>query len=235
MLARATGIVFGVAAIAVVAGANGCLRNTQFECQSDDQCGTGGRCETVGFCSFLDATCPGTMQRFGESAGPFAGSCVGDGVGPDGPPPPDDGEPPDDGDPPGNCPDDYAPLAGQPTNHVYKLITTTQNFNNAHNDCASRGGYTAIPDDANELLAYEALSTAKIWIGISDTFLGSPDDEMYVNTKNMPAAFLAFDTANGEPNDGGGANNQDCVASDNQLMSTERCQDAREYICECEE
>jgi hypothetical protein len=233
---RAWGAVIGLAAIAAVTSANNaCLRGTQFQCTTNEQCGAGGRCELVGFCSFLDASCPGTMQRFGESAGDLANTCVqGDGgidaANPEGPPPIDAIDAPDAG-----CPNDYAPLGGQPPNHVYKLFTApTQNFNAAHNDCVSRNGYLAIPDDATELLAYEGLTTAKTWIGISDTFNGSPDDETYINTKNVPATFLAFDTANGEPNDGGGANDQDCVASDNQLMSTEKCTTKFIYICECE-
>jgi hypothetical protein len=51
----------------------GCVRPGAFPCTDDTQCGPGGVCEPVGFCSFADATCG---RRFGEASGSFSNQCV---------------------------------------------------------------------------------------------------------------------------------------------------------------
>jgi hypothetical protein len=62
----------------VVILAAACGSSAVFECQTSNQCGAGGVCEAVGYCSFLDATCAQTGRRFGEFAAPdLAGQCVG--------------------------------------------------------------------------------------------------------------------------------------------------------------
>lgn len=70
----------------IVAGLAGCLRAGAFPCSTDDQCGPGGICEPIGFCSFADAECG---RRFGSAAGELSNQCVA----PDAPPP--DGPSPD--------------------------------------------------------------------------------------------------------------------------------------------
>jgi hypothetical protein len=59
----------------------GCIRPGAFPCTDDTQCGAGGVCEPVGFCSFADATCG---RRFGAASGTFSNQCV---------TPPDAGDP----------------------------------------------------------------------------------------------------------------------------------------------
>jgi len=54
-----------------------CLRTTSFHCTKDSQCGDSGRCESVGYCSFIDTSCT-SGRRFGELGDIYANSCVGD-------------------------------------------------------------------------------------------------------------------------------------------------------------
>src|SRR5687768_6719195 len=51
---------------------------SQFQCDSNEDCqgALDGRCESTGFCSFLDDACP-DGRRYGDLSGPFAGQCVG--------------------------------------------------------------------------------------------------------------------------------------------------------------
>jgi hypothetical protein len=71
-----------VRAIVVVVGLAGCFKPAAFPCDVDADCGPGGTCEPVGFCSFVDATCS-SGRRFGEASGSFSNQCVGAGVPPD--------------------------------------------------------------------------------------------------------------------------------------------------------
>jgi hypothetical protein len=66
-----------VGLVAVLAFA-GCIRDGAFACTSNAQCtgGTGGTCETAGFCSFADPSCP-DGRRFGAQAGSLSSQCVG--------------------------------------------------------------------------------------------------------------------------------------------------------------
>ena len=59
--------------------AAGCLPSFEtFHCETDRQCGAGGRCESSsgGLCSFPDFQCP-SGYRFGSLAGPQSNKCVG--------------------------------------------------------------------------------------------------------------------------------------------------------------
>ncbi|HEX3473859.1 MAG TPA: hypothetical protein VHT91_02395, partial [Kofleriaceae bacterium] len=77
-----------LATLAAVMVAGCSPRQESFTCTGNASCGGGGTCETNGFCSFQDSTCP-SGRRFGDLGG--AGQCV------DGLPPPDAGPdaPPD--------------------------------------------------------------------------------------------------------------------------------------------
>ena len=56
--------------------ASGCYGPDIFACTDDAQCGQNGRCESAGYCSFPDSTCP-SGRRFDQLASPaFASTCV---------------------------------------------------------------------------------------------------------------------------------------------------------------
>lgn len=67
---RAIGHLAAVSATLALACGDGA-----FGCQESTQCGDGGVCEAVGYCSFPDDDCA-SGRRFGELAGDFAGMCV---------------------------------------------------------------------------------------------------------------------------------------------------------------
>jgi hypothetical protein len=212
----------------------GCLRSTQFQCESNEQCGgNGARCEPgVGFCSFPDPGCSSGF-KFGEASGSLSNTCVGGDVPGDGGV--DDGAPDIDA-PPAGCPADYITLPNTLADHRYKLVTTERNWNAAKADCeasAPGSAYLAIPDELSELQSMNTQGAAlRYWVGITD----AATEGTFLNVKGMPQAFLPFDTANGEPDDGNGGNTQDCVSriESTDLIATDKCNLAFAYICECE-
>jgi len=211
--------------ISVVLVASGCLRVTQFRCEQDSDCGPGGVCQPVQYCSLPDPQCGG--QRFVPSAGPYANQCVGaTGDGGIADAPAGDGSTID----APKC-DGYAALGGAP-GHVYKLVSTGDTWSNQASACtASSPGsaYLAIPDDANELDALDTLagSAADYWVGISD--LATPGT--WQNTKNATQTFLPW--TNGTPSPGAG---KDCVEAitDSAEIDNTHCTTALPAICECE-
>lgn len=64
-----------ISAVVLAVASGGCLRQTAFRCDTDADCGN-GTCEAVGYCSFVDDSCP-DGRRYGSLSGPHAGSCVG--------------------------------------------------------------------------------------------------------------------------------------------------------------
>jgi hypothetical protein len=76
--------VAGSLALALASGGAGCLSTSAFECGSADDCrdaGVDGRCESTGFCSFPDDSCP-SDHRYGDHAGDgLGGMCVPEGDG----------------------------------------------------------------------------------------------------------------------------------------------------------
>ncbi len=204
-----------------------CLRQTEFRCASDNQCNPGGMCQMdVGYCSFSDSACS-SGQRFGESAGPYSSQCVGGQTGGD------DGGidgPPIDGLPAG-CPGNYGALTGGNPGHVYRKVPgANQDWVTQDNFCraSSARAYLAVPDDAAELTALHTEAGGLFWVGINDRVM----EGMFVKSTGGPAVFLPW--ATGEPDDGGGANTQDCVAGIAATISSEKCGDAHPAVCECE-
>lgn len=220
-------------AAVLVASLGGCLRTTEFQCIDSTQC-AGGVCQPVGYCSFSDSGCP-SGQRFGNSAGSYAGKCAGEG-GPD-----DAGV-----DAPGDdaaidapidmatsaCPASYAAVAGAPVNRVYRSITTSASWDTQRTACAADGAnaYLAIPDDAAELMAINTLAAANsdYWIGVTD----AATEGTYLNVKGAAQTFLPWD--NGQPNN---INNSDCVEVHqiNRTWNDTLCATTMSAaLCECE-
>src|SRR5688572_27531921 len=72
----------------LLGSAAACVKPRAFSCTDSAECGAGGQCEPVGFCSFADTACAGG-RRYGDLAGGgLGGVCVGEepdaGVLPDG-------------------------------------------------------------------------------------------------------------------------------------------------------
>jgi hypothetical protein len=208
--------------IVLAASSTACLRQTEFRCTTNAQCGAGGVCEAVNYCSFPDPTCG---QRFGDSAGPYANKCVGDvtidgGV---------DGPRSDATDaPPLGCPSGYNPLGTLP--HRYKMIMATDMWAIQRTACAvtSSSAYLAVPDDLAELQQLDTLAGAgTYWIGIDDM----TTENAYVTSKGATATFLPW--ATGEPDN---AMNSDCVAaiSGSAQFEDDKCNTRFAAICECE-
>lgn len=219
--------------IAVLLG--GCLRKTEFKCQTNDQCSTGGACEmTTGYCSFADMDCP-DGRRYGDLSGDLSGQCVGGGgsgvvdAGADGPGIVDA--------PPSGCPaTGYAVITGAGAHH-YRVIAGTANWTTQKGLCSADGpgAYLAVPNDQAELTAIlAAAGGAHSWVGIDDQMT----EGTYVTTHG--GTFAANDPLwdTGEPDNtpfnGGG--DSDCVAgvkSSNQLADT-KCSESYAAICECD-
>lgn len=212
-----------------------CLRTTEFRCATSGECGAGGTCESVGFCSFPDGACA-SGERFSESAGSYANQCVGgEQTGDAGP---SDGPLPGDAmiDAPiaTGCPGGYNAIAGGQGTHLYRLAGVpaggTANWPTQRDFCASTStsAYLAVPDDATELAALATLAASStFWIGLTD----SATEDTWLTVKGAPAPFLNF--ANGQPDDSNPG--EDCLAADATEMQDERCSNTQlRAVCECE-
>lgn len=209
--------------MAAAAMAAGCLRTTAFKCLQDADCGAGGTCEPIGFCSVANARCPGTGRSFSDSAGQgLASSCV-----PSGGVDPDAGvDAPIDGMKPIGCPPGYAAVAG--SSHFYRALANVA-WNEARLACENTGlvTYLADPADAAELANLAAVASPPFWIGLDDQAI----ENTFVNHNNVPAMFTPWEA--GEPDDGPPA--EDCVeAVSATQIATDRCGNRHAAVCECE-
>lgn len=214
---RAAAVCLAVAAAATA----GCLRATEFRCTHDSDCGAGGVCEPIGFCSVPNTDCPGTGRSYGDSAGQgLSSTCVP--VGEPGP-----------GSDAGvdaplsvGCPSGYASVAGSP--HRYKRLSNVT-WDEAKFQCAltSSSAYLAVPDDAGELANLAMVASPLFWIGLDD----KATEGTFVTSKAVPASFAPW--ASGEPDNG--PPDEDCVeAVSTTQIATERCGNRRAAVCECE-
>ena len=206
---------FAVLAIAL-AGA-GCLRSTTFHCSSNADCNA-GTCEANDYCSFMDSTCT-SGRRFGDLAGNFSNTCVGD-------LPFGDGGVDGTTDAPSGCPGTYVVVSGAP-GHRYRLLPQTGNWQTQRDRCATDGTYMVVPDDAGELAAMVTIAGTKFWVGVTDTAVeGTFKTVLGVNATFLPWAPTQPD--NKSPG-------EDCVAaSTTNLYSDERCSLSMRTICECQ-
>lgn len=226
-----------IALVAALAGA-GCLRQTLYKCETNDQCSGGGVCEANGYCSFNDSECT-AGRRYGDLSGTFSGKCVGEvGPGEDGgidTPAPDDSMDPDT---PisGNCPATYMAIGG--STKRYRVITAGANWANQTSACDGDGAntYLAVPDDQAELTAILGAAGEDIWIGASD----SATEGTFVTANGGTLASNSPLWAGGEPDNdpesGGGNNIGDCVfaADSNDRLLDDRCDNTKAAVCECD-
>lgn len=207
--------------------ASGCIKAAAFECTSDLQCiraGAQGTCESVGFCSFPDATCA-NGRRFGEVSGKYTQQCVGD-VGEGADASIDSGIVIPDG---LGCPVGYATLAGVP-NRAYRRLGTLSSWQDQVTACQADGAnvYLAVPDDATELQAILTLASTDVWVGIDDV----ATENSFVTVRGGAATFLPWAAA--QPDDSGGGS--DCVLalSASATYDDKRCITGEVAVCECE-
>jgi hypothetical protein len=214
-------------AVLLVLALGGCLRQTQFQCETDTACGTGGVCESSGFCSFVDKNCD-SGRRYTESAGPNAGQCTGGGGGSGGV---------DSGvvdarpiDAPPGCPATFTTVAGAGA-HVYKVIANTDSWTKQQTACRAftLNAYLMVPDDAAELAAVDAVAgAAQYWVGINDI----ANEGVFINVLDMmPQTFLPWQPP-APDNAGPGEDCVEAISASNKL-NDDRCNSARAAVCEC--
>jgi len=215
----------------------GCLRSTQFQCEPDSSCGAGGKCEANKFCSLADPGCA-SGRVYSDSAGPNAGKCTDENMqmidgGIDSPL--IDARPDSAGG--SNCPQDFMalPAAGS---HVYKVITTTDEWGNQQAACraiSNNQAYLTVPDNQAELTATDGLTGAGpgYWVGINDIAVDGTYRSAFDNSI-IAVNAAPWDTQNNQPDSGQGGS-QDCADSDTSThkLSDDRCTDLHKAVCEC--
>lgn len=215
----------------------GCLRSTQFQCETDSSCGAGGRCEANNYCSFVDPGCA-SGRKYSDSAGPNAGKCTDDNMVQadagidssimiDAP----------NGDVGSNCPNDFMALPAAGTGHVYKVLTAPDTWSKQQMACrmaSNNQGYLTVPDALAELTATDGLTGVgpNYWVGINDI----QTEGTYINVfNNQTQSFLPWDIGNGQPDNQGGQGGQDCADSlaASHLLYDDKCSDQLPAVCEC--
>jgi len=191
----------------------GCLRQTEFHCSNDTECGTQGQCESNGFCSVPDINCI-TGRHYTSFSGDLTNRCV---LGPDAPGP-------------SKCAPAFGPLPGVP-DHVYFLFTTDADYDSQKGACSVQGpgSYLAIPDDVIELAALTTLaSQPSMWVGVDDELV----EGNYVTSRGQPAPFLPWGA--GQPDDQ--PPGEDCVAAiaSGNTYDDQPCSNSLRAVCECE-
>jgi hypothetical protein len=208
----------------ILALTTGCLRQTEFRCDTNAQCGTGGTCETVGYCSFSDPDCG---RRFGPQAGTLANTCVGGadaGV---------DSARVDamiDGSS-NHCSAGYNPITNGTPGHRYKLIPNADHWQQQVDLCAGAFTYLAIPDDPTELGALDTLAGAisEYWVGIDDM----ATEGTFVTIKGPVATYLPWQP----PAPDNQAPGENCVEvlTAAAMFNDDRCTPtSHAAICECD-
>jgi hypothetical protein len=212
----------------------GCLRKTEFQCSDDNACGATGRCETTGYCSFIDNDCS-SGRRYDNSAGTYAGQCtgggtIGDGGTVDSPPNATDGGTTDTPSTAG-CPAGYAALTGAQAGHLYKLLVIAENWATQEAACqaTSASSHLAVPDDLAELTALDALAASNYWLGITDAAV----EGTWRNVLGATQTFLPWQPP--APDNAGGGQGEDCVEGlpTTHTINDRRCQDKLPTVCEC--
>jgi hypothetical protein len=218
--------------LCVIASA-GCLRQTEYRCSDDTSCGTGGQCETNGYCSVGDPECS-SGRRYHVTAGALGGSCVEGSVMVDAAPTIDTNMVTADASfdaAPGTCPAGYAPLTGGQAGHMYKVVNANAGWMAQHNGCklTTASAYLAIPDDANELQAMDALigGSAVYWVGISDLDM----DTVWKTVLGDTQTFLPWDPPAPDNQNPG----EYCVTAlaASHEFNDDRCNSNKPAICEC--
>jgi len=210
----------------------GCLKSTNFQCDTSAQCGAGGQCEGDGFCSFPSSSCA-SGRAYGDNSGPNSGECVG-GTGGDGGTEPVPGDMGGSEPLPSNCPAtgyDVLPNSG-PRGRKYKLLDTPATWPTHRDFCAATDGtFMAFPDGTNlanaqlELAALRVLAGDGAWVGVNDlTTEGSYRTSL---NQAVSASTAGLITTMGNPNA------TDCLVINTTTLDDADCTTARKAVCEC--
>jgi len=203
--------------VALLSVAAGCLRDTQFKCDTNADCTLanqeGGLCESNGFCSFPDSNCV-TGRHYGDHSGSLSNFCVS----------------PDDGGFEGNanCSPAFQTLPGT-SGHLYQVFATPSDFMAQRGTCSVQGpaSYLAIPDDASELQAIVTASAAPlIWVGLTDEVV----EGQFLTVRGELPLFLPFGA--GQPDDA--PPGEDCIAAMSGQIEDRQCIEQLPAVCECE-
>ena len=215
-------------ALCVLALGAGCLRNPDFKCLTDAECGPSGVCELqVGFCSVPNAACVGTGRSYSDSAGQnLSNTCV-----PGDTPRPDAGVDAPIDMPPVGCPSDFMPVNGSV--HVYKKLPGSISWDSAANTAGacrriSTSAYLAVPEDAAELANIGMVAGGTpFWVGVDDIVVKGT----FVTQTGMTATFLPW--AMNEPDQSNPPKR--CVEVLSTMeFATDRCGNGHIAVCECE-
>jgi len=219
--------------VALASTLTGCLRSTNFQCETSAQCGAEGVCEADKFCSFPSSSCT-SGRVYGDNSGPSSNECVG-GAGNDGGTEPTIGNEMPGGEPVAtNCPGTgYAALPNSgPRGHHYKALMNLANWSQHRDACAAEGTFLAFPDGTNatnaglELAALRVVLLDAAWVGINDLAV----EGAYVNSLNMPVSAVTGGLIN---TGGGNPNGVDCLIINTTTMEDANCGDTRKAACEC--
>jgi hypothetical protein len=176
------------------------------------QCGADGACETNGFCSFPDSSCP-SGRKYGDQSGDAAGKCVGQESGGI------DSAVVDTAmiDMPAACPMGYTAMGTS----SYRFVTQQDDWLAAEMDCENDGTGThlAVAGDMAELTLLGNLAQDNYWLGASD---------------RVTEATWLWVTGGAGPNLGMG-NGSDCArGNDAGNLSDQDCGGTEVYVCECD-
>jgi hypothetical protein len=209
-----------------------CLRQTEFKCSDNFDCGsTGAFCEADRYCSFTAPDCS-SGRRYGDLSGPNAGKCVGAGdldAGVDGRP----------DSPPGlGCPSTYTQIGLSA--HRYRVLATAATWATQKAACMMDGAnvYLAVPTDQGELTGLaQTGAAALVWVGVDDQAV----EGAYVTAKDgstFPTLDMMWDLMAGEPDNtassGGGQGDCVTVQMSNAKLADDNCAKLFPAICECE-
>ena len=213
---------------------SGCIKSSDFHCDSNADCGSTGRCElaTGGFCSFPDSSCTVSGYKYGDNSGPNSNKCVGEEqMMKDAP----DGTEMTGGEPlPTGCPaTGYAALPNSgPRMHMYKVFATGQSWANAKSTCSGEGTWLAFPDGANVTDARAELAALRVaigdggWVGVEDIVQkGTWKNSLNLNASAVTQMLLATPA-------GSGPDRCENIISATQIDDA-NCGGAKKFVCEC--
>lgn len=128
------------------------------------------------------------------------------------------------------CHTDSQYIPNPVTSIRYKAVATATSWTAAQADCASAGGHLVVINDAAEDMYIDSLLASEIWIGYSDQAV----EGTFVWVAGLTSSYTNW-RPDGNPNDGGGSEPQDCAEIDETggFWNDDNCPELDPYVCEC--